>query len=92
MLQYVWFNLPDLWDWNLIRVLHFQYEKPWDPANPGLDRLAPAHRALARLPRRRRRPRSRHASATLLMHVLVTGGTGYVGRFIVPRHARGATA
>jgi alpha-N-acetylglucosamine transferase len=29
MLQYVWFNLPDLWDWASIRVLHFQYEKPW---------------------------------------------------------------
>jgi alpha-N-acetylglucosamine transferase len=41
LLQYVWFNLPDLWDWSLIRVLHFQYEKPWDPANPKADRLAP---------------------------------------------------
>lgn len=41
MLQYVWFNLPELWDWRLIRVLHFQYEKPWDPANPKADRLAP---------------------------------------------------
>lgn len=29
MLQYVWFNLPALWDWDSIRVLHFQYEKPW---------------------------------------------------------------
>ena len=29
MLQYVWFNLPDLWEWREIRVLHFQYEKPW---------------------------------------------------------------
>ena len=29
MLQYVWFNLPELWDWASIRVLHFQYEKPW---------------------------------------------------------------
>lgn len=28
-LQYVWFNLPELWDWAAIRVLHFQYEKPW---------------------------------------------------------------
>ena len=33
LLQYVWLNLPELWDWRLIRVLHFQYEKPWDPAN-----------------------------------------------------------
>jgi alpha-N-acetylglucosamine transferase len=41
LLQYVWFNLPELWDWRLINVLHFQYEKPWDPANPKADRLAP---------------------------------------------------
>lgn len=41
MLQYVWFNMPELWDWRLINVLHFQYEKPWDPANPKADRLAP---------------------------------------------------
>jgi alpha-N-acetylglucosamine transferase len=40
MLQYVWFNLPELWDWRQIRVLHFQYEKPWDPANPKRKRLA----------------------------------------------------
>lgn len=29
MLQYVWLNLPELWRWQDIRVLHFQYEKPW---------------------------------------------------------------
>ncbi|MDX5350852.1 MAG: glycosyl transferase, partial [Rhodobacterales bacterium] len=29
MLQYVWLNLPELWDWSSIRVLHYQYEKPW---------------------------------------------------------------
>lgn len=29
MLQYVWLNLPDLWSWTDIRVLHYQYEKPW---------------------------------------------------------------
>jgi alpha-N-acetylglucosamine transferase len=29
MLQYAWFNLPELWDWGSIRILHFQYEKPW---------------------------------------------------------------
>lgn len=29
MLQYVWFNMPELWSWDDIRVLHFQYEKPW---------------------------------------------------------------
>lgn len=29
MLQYVWINLPRLWCWQDIRVLHYQYEKPW---------------------------------------------------------------
>lgn len=41
LLQYVWFNLPELWDWSQIRILHFQYEKPWDPENPRADQLAP---------------------------------------------------
>jgi alpha-N-acetylglucosamine transferase len=41
LLQYVWLNLPELWDWRQVRVLHFQYEKPWDPANPKRERLAP---------------------------------------------------
>lgn len=41
MLQYVWFNMPELWDWSMIRVLHFQYEKPWQADNPKADRLAP---------------------------------------------------
>jgi len=40
MLQYVWFALPELWRWSDIRVLHFQYEKPWaDHAKA--DRLRP---------------------------------------------------
>ncbi|SET68573.1 glycosyltransferase [Paracoccus homiensis] len=29
MLQYVWFMMPELWSWDDIRILHFQYEKPW---------------------------------------------------------------
>ena len=41
MLQYVWFNLPALWDWRQIRVLHYQYEKPWQADHPKADRLAP---------------------------------------------------
>jgi alpha-N-acetylglucosamine transferase len=41
LLQYVWFNLPDLWDWNLARVVHYQYEKPWQVPHPKADRLAP---------------------------------------------------
>lgn len=40
MLQYVWFNLPGLWSWEQINVLHFQYEKPWQD-HPKASRLAP---------------------------------------------------
>ena len=29
MLQYVWLNMPQMWRWTDIRILHFQYEKPW---------------------------------------------------------------
>jgi alpha-N-acetylglucosamine transferase len=39
-LQYLWFNLPGLWDWAEIRVLHFQYEKPWED-HAKADRLRP---------------------------------------------------
>ncbi len=41
MLQYVWFNLPELWDWDSIAILHFQYEKPWEKNHPKADRLKP---------------------------------------------------
>ena len=41
MLQYVWFNLPELWDWSAISVLHFQYQKPWQESNPKADKLRP---------------------------------------------------
>jgi alpha-N-acetylglucosamine transferase len=41
MLQYVWFNLPELWDWKQIHVLHYQYEKPWQSENDKADRLRP---------------------------------------------------
>ncbi len=40
-LQYVWFNLPQLWDWQRIHVIHYQYEKPWEPENPKRELLAP---------------------------------------------------
>jgi alpha-N-acetylglucosamine transferase len=39
MLQYVWFNLPELWDWKRISVLHYQYEKPWETDHPKAARL-----------------------------------------------------
>lgn len=41
MLQYVWFNLPELWNWNEIGVLHYQYEKPWEADHPKADKLQP---------------------------------------------------
>jgi alpha-N-acetylglucosamine transferase len=41
LLQYVWMNLPALWDWGQVRILHYQYEKPWDPGHAKHDRLAP---------------------------------------------------
>ena len=40
-LQYVWFNLPQLWDWRRIHVIHYQYEKPWDMDHAKRDLLAP---------------------------------------------------
>ncbi|ASY64194.1 Glycogenin-1 [Sinorhizobium sojae CCBAU 05684] len=41
MLQYVWFNLPGLWDWRSIAILHYQYEKPWEKDHPRADSLRP---------------------------------------------------
>lgn len=41
MLQYVWFNLPELWDWKQIGVLHYQYEKPWEKDHPRSAELKP---------------------------------------------------
>lgn len=41
MLQYVWFNMPELWDWASIGVVHYQYEKPWQADNPKADKLKP---------------------------------------------------
>lgn len=40
MLQYVWFNMPDLWSWDEIHILHYQYEKPWQDHDKA-DRLRP---------------------------------------------------
>lgn len=41
MLQYVWFNLPELWDWKSVSVVHYQYEKPWEAGHPKSDQLEP---------------------------------------------------
>jgi alpha-N-acetylglucosamine transferase len=40
-LQYVWFNLPQLWAWDHIHVIHYQYEKPWQADHPRRHRLQP---------------------------------------------------
>jgi alpha-N-acetylglucosamine transferase len=40
LLQYVWLNLPALWSWEQVRVVHFQYEKPWED-HAKADRLRP---------------------------------------------------
>lgn len=41
MLQYVWFNLPELWQWHQIKVIHYQYEKPWQKHHEKAERLKP---------------------------------------------------
>jgi alpha-N-acetylglucosamine transferase len=41
MLQYVWFNLPELWDWRSVHVIHYQYEKPWEKDHPRSEQLKP---------------------------------------------------
>lgn len=41
VLQYVYFNLPELWHWDSIHVVHYQYEKPWQPAHAKVDDLRP---------------------------------------------------
>ncbi|MDZ5698032.1 glycosyltransferase [Chelativorans sp. M5D2P16] len=40
-LQYVWFNLPELWDWSSVHVVHYQYEKPWQEGHAKAQRLRP---------------------------------------------------
>jgi len=41
VLQYVYFNLPQLWHWPGIRVVHYQYEKPWQDNHPKAAQLQP---------------------------------------------------
>ena len=41
MLQYVWFNMPDLWDWKSVHIVHYQYEKPWEKNHGKADNLQP---------------------------------------------------
>ncbi|MCT4609939.1 MAG: glycosyltransferase family 8 protein [Pelagimonas sp.] len=41
MLQYCWINLPALWDWASIKIVHYQYEKPWQADHGKADALRP---------------------------------------------------
>ena len=41
VLQYIYFNLPVLWQWSSIHVLHYQYEKPWEANHPKKELLQP---------------------------------------------------
>lgn len=40
-LQYLYFNLPQLWRWSSINVVHYQYEKPWQSDHPKARELQP---------------------------------------------------
>ncbi len=40
-LQYLYFNLPQLWRWDAINLIHYQYEKPWQPDHGKADLLRP---------------------------------------------------
>ena len=40
-LQYVYFKFPDLWRWSSIQVVHYQFEKPWQPDHGKADLLKP---------------------------------------------------
>ena len=40
-LQYLYFNLPKLWRWDSIKVVHYQYEKPWQKDHPKAPALQP---------------------------------------------------
>ncbi|WP_121630038.1 glycosyltransferase [Tropicibacter alexandrii] len=41
MLQYSWINLPDLWDWDHVKIVHYQYEKPWEKGHARAQQLRP---------------------------------------------------
>ena len=40
-LQYVYLNLPELWCWQNLHVIHYQYEKPWQNDHPKGEYLKP---------------------------------------------------
>lgn len=41
VLQYVYFNLPELWRWPDLKILHYQYEKPWQDGHGKSEKLKP---------------------------------------------------
>ena len=41
VLQYVYFNMPQLWSWDSVRVVHYQYEKPWEHGHARSAQLRP---------------------------------------------------
>ena len=40
-MQQVFFTMPQLWQWRSIKVVHYQYEKPWQEHNPRRAELLP---------------------------------------------------
>ncbi|WP_226647989.1 glycosyltransferase family 8 protein [Microbulbifer variabilis] len=40
-LQYLYLNLPQLWLWSSIHVIHYQYEKPWQKDHAKAEQLRP---------------------------------------------------
>jgi len=40
-LQYIYFRIPELWRWSSIKVVHYQFEKPWETGHPKSDELKP---------------------------------------------------
>ena len=40
-LQYLFFNLPETWRWSSIKVIHYQYEKPWQADHGKREQLKP---------------------------------------------------
>lgn len=45
-LQYLWFNMPELWDWEKIHLIHYQFEKPWDESSFGNNEVGRSRRIL----------------------------------------------
>ena len=90
-MQYVYFNLPELWVWKSIRIVHYQYEKPWAAENPKRALLQPLIDLWWSVFEGKAPPadlpvvKPAAADGPACVTAAVTGATGYVGRFIVSR-------